>query len=67
MKGFDYRSGQSVTRSADEWRADLATIINEGGRRRVENGETFAHDANGIIVWEAYGNVRLPRGIGGDT
>lgn len=58
VQGFDYRTQQACTRPAGEWSADLARVIAAGGRRRVEHGETFAHDARGLIVFEVYGNVR---------
>lgn len=58
MEGFDYRS-QTPQLPVSEWRKVLAEVIVAGGRRRVEHGETFAHDANGEILFEIYGNVSV--------
>lgn len=57
IEGFDYRVQQPSKRPTQEWKAHLREVIEAGGRRRVENGETFAHDAKGVIVFEIYGRV----------
>lgn len=59
MKGFNYDSAQEFDLPVGVLRADLQRIIAEGGRRRVEDGETYAHGKDGLIIWEAYGNVSL--------
>lgn len=59
IKGFDYREQRQVTRSRDTWQNALAALIADGGRRRVEHGETFGHAATGEIAFEIYANVPL--------
>lgn len=41
IKGFDYRSNKPVEKSGKEWRKEVKSAIEAGGKRRVENGETF--------------------------
>jgi hypothetical protein len=55
MKGFDYRTGLEVELHPSVWRAEMASAAKEGARRRVENGETFVHGSNGVLLFEAYG------------
>jgi hypothetical protein len=54
IKGFDYRVHSERELSAREWRDELEIIMRAGGRRRVENGETFAHAKGGGLVFECY-------------
>lgn len=62
MKGFDYRTNTEFDRPTKELREELTEIVARGGRRRVEHGETFAHDAQGHILWEAYGFIGAVEG-----
>lgn len=55
--GFDYVLGKPVQRTRAEWQALMATAIKEGGRRRVESGETFIHGPDARIRAEVYANV----------
>ena len=61
MKGFNYTTSAEFDLPVAKLREELQSIVNNGGFRRVENGETFAHGSNGVIIWEAYGNVALER------
>jgi hypothetical protein len=61
MRGFNYTTAAEFDLPVAQLREDLQTIIDGGGFRRVENGETFAHGSDGRIVWEAYGNVTLKK------
>lgn len=60
MKGFNYTTEAAFDLPKAQLSEELQTIVNNGGRRRVEDGETFAHSSDGTIIWEAYGNVSLP-------
>lgn len=60
LEGYDYTTGQPVSLTRQEWQARIATAIADGGRRRVEDGETFIHGPNARIVAEAYANVPAP-------
>lgn len=60
MKGFDYRSDTKPELTINEWREELRRVILNGGWRRHEKGETFAHDNNGRIVFEVYGYLGDP-------
>lgn len=59
MKGFNYSTQASFDLPVSTLREDARKIITAGGYRRVENGETFIHGADGKLVWEAYGNVTV--------
>lgn len=59
VDGFDYRKGKPMARTRPEWRDELLAVIKAGGFRRVENGETFAHDKNGTLLFEAYANIHM--------
>lgn len=41
ISGFDYRSQQPVRKTRKQWRAEVKSALDAGGKRRVENGETF--------------------------
>lgn len=56
-KGFDYTTGQPTEHTRAQWQALMAAAIAAGGRRRVENGETFIHGKDARIVAEIYTNV----------
>jgi len=60
LLGFDYTLDRSVERTRGEWRSLMSKVKANGGRRRVDQGETFIHDANGKIVFEIYSNVTEP-------
>ena len=60
LGGFDYRLAQSVERTTPEWGEELRTVLKNGGRRRHEEGETFAHGPDGRIVFEVYGYLPGP-------
>lgn len=57
MKGFNYTTQADFDLPVAKLREELQEIVDNGGFRRVENGETFAHGKDGRIIWEAYGNV----------
>lgn len=58
MEGFDYRTQKPMSRPVADWCADLSKVITDGGWRRVEHGETFAHEEGGKMLFEVYGNVK---------
>jgi len=58
MKGHDYRTHTDCARPVGEWSADLADVLAAGGMRKVEDGETFAKDSRGVLLFEIYGNVQ---------
>jgi hypothetical protein len=61
MKGFCYLTHQSLDMPPAYWRQRLLEVLAAGGRRRVQNGETFIHEPNGPrIQAEVYGNVPAP-------
>lgn len=57
--GFDYRMQKQVEHSRAEWRDELTKTVHRGGFRRHEHGETFGHDAKGLIEFEVYANISL--------
>lgn len=57
MKGHDYRVDKTLEQTPRQWAKEGATLLANGGRRRVEQGETFFHGADGRIAIEVYGNV----------
>lgn len=60
IPGFDYLKGQPVSYTKSEWLGLIKPIIDDGGRRRVENGETFIHTKrDGILLWEIYDNIQI--------
>jgi len=61
VKGFDYRTGQGLDLPVRDLASQLQAVVDAGGYRRVEHGETFAHDVRGSLLWEAYGIVPAPR------
>lgn len=71
--GFDYRLGHELTLTTREWRDRLAQVLGDGGIRRVEHGETFAHTPvrkhEGLppeqeLAFEVYANIPAPKGRG---
>lgn len=54
IPGFDYRLQQKVAHSRQEWAALLSSVA----FRRVEKGETFAHDSRGTLLFEVYANIQ---------
>lgn len=61
MKGFNYTTGAEFDLPVAQLREELQSIVDAGGYRLVENGETFAKGKDGRIIWEAYGNVTLKK------
>ncbi len=61
MHGFNYTTDAAFDLPVAKLREELQGIIDNGGFRRVENGETFAHGSDGRIIWEAYGNVTVKK------
>lgn len=61
IEGFDYRRGRPRSLSAREWRQELDAVLGDGGWRRVEQGETFAHARDGALQFEAYAAIRPTR------
>jgi hypothetical protein len=43
IEGFDYRIQKPLKLTRKQWREQLAAVVKIGGKRRVENGETFGH------------------------
>lgn len=62
MRGFNYTTQAEFDLPVAQLREELQSIVDNGGFRRVENGETFAHGGDGSIIWEAYGNVTIKKG-----
>ena len=54
IPGFDYRTGQPAEYTRAEWRKELRAVIDGGGFRTTHEGETFAHNRAGRIVFEVY-------------
>lgn len=61
MKGFNYTTQADFDLPVGKLREELQHIVDNGGFRRHENAETFAHGKDGVIIWEAYGNVTLKK------
>jgi hypothetical protein len=61
VKGFCYITGQELDLAPAYWRVRIEELLERGGRRRIEHGETFGHDRAGRIVFEVYGRVSGPR------
>lgn len=61
MKGFHYVLQKEMDLPPKEWRTMLQDIVQKGGRRRNEAGETFAHGADSLLVFEVYGTIQLPK------
>lgn len=59
IKGFDYTTQQAVARSRKDWAILFEQVIQAGGRRRVDHGETFAHDESGRLLFEVYANIQM--------
>jgi hypothetical protein len=63
VHGFTYGNvGLSlghVSTSREQWVQLLEQVVATGGRRRVEKGETFAHDSHGTLLFEIYANIPL--------
>ncbi len=62
MNGFNYTTQAEFDLPVAVLREELQGIVDNGRYRRVENGETFAHGSDGLIIWEAYGNVTTKKG-----
>jgi hypothetical protein len=60
IDGFDYRTHQPVSLTREAWQAEITSAIRAGGRRRVENGETFLHGPNARLIAEIYARVPAP-------
>lgn len=60
LNGYDYTTGQELSRESREWKGQMATALAEGGFRRVEHGETFVHSRSGAILFEVYGYLAKP-------
>jgi hypothetical protein len=54
IQGFDYRKGHTVAMPINDWRQVLREVMQQGGSRRVESGETFIKNKAGELVAEAY-------------
>lgn len=65
MKGFNYQTAQEFDLPIAKLREDLKSICDAGGRRRVEADSlgpvTYAHGKDGLMIWEAWGNVQLKK------
>lgn len=60
IPGFDYLKGEPVSYTKTQWLELVKPIIDNGGRRRVEVGETFIHTKrDGILLWEIYDNLKV--------
>ena len=63
FKGFLYSEpAKAVACTRTEWQALMARYLSAGGRRRVEDGETFIHAKGGALVAEIYANIPAPTG-----
>jgi hypothetical protein len=60
LSGFDYTVPAAVEHDSRKWRERMAAVVADGGFRRVESGETFAHDRSGRIVFEVYATLPKP-------
>lgn len=54
IPGFDYVKQQPAAHSKQEW----AALLQGAAHRRVEKGETFAHDEHGVLLFEVYANIQ---------
>ena len=54
INGFDYRTQKPVQLPRAQWKELLKQVVKAGGRRRVEDGETFAHGKDARIQFECY-------------
>lgn len=61
LAGFDYRSDKPAELTIKEWTEEFRRVILHGGRRRHEDGETFAYGQDARIVFEVYGYVPEPK------
>lgn len=60
IDGFDYVLGCEVKRTRSDWIGLARPILSKGGRRRVENGETFIHSSvDGALLMEIYENIAV--------
>lgn len=59
IPGFDYRKGQAVQMTLNDWRALMREVCQAGGRRRAEHGETFVVSQRGEIIAEAYQIIQV--------
>lgn len=61
IPGFDYRTGQRVEHPRAWWREAVRNMVNIGGWRRVEDGETFVYLRNRWgepeLLFEVYANI----------
>lgn len=57
IQGFDYVTMTKLSHERARWAELLDATVAAGGRRRVEKGETFAHDARGHLLFEVYANI----------
>lgn len=64
IPGADYvPKYKPAWRTRAQWDQLLLDVLAEGGRRRVEYGETFMHDAQGHLVHEVYANIAAPHEV----
>lgn len=61
ISGFDYQNGCAVEFTKSEWVITIEKAIMHGGFRRVENGETFLHGKDGLLICEVYENIGLKK------
>lgn len=59
IEGFDYRTDKKRELTRAQWRDELRKIVEDGGRRRVDAGETFATGRDGVLAFEVYENIPL--------
>lgn len=59
IKGFDYTSQQTIAHTRKDWAILFEQVVQAGGKRRAEHGETFAHDEHGRLLFEVYANIHL--------
>ena len=57
IPGHCYETHADVSWTRAEWQDRMRRVIQAGGRRRVENGETFIHIHGGKLNSEIYANV----------
>lgn len=65
IAGFDYaadpRGPVPVSHTLEEWKSLISNALKAGCRRRVKDGDTFIHNAAGVMVLEAWANVPAPK------
>lgn len=59
--GYDYISGQPLSCILRTWKKTQAAVLENGGHRRTMSGETLLSDKNGVLQYECYAIIPLPK------